>query len=1414
MKPYFYLLAAALVFSNAVNWAGTVTVGGGSYTDTFPGVDAAARNGFPPGTPQLSGNAIGRPVPTNDWWSALLNTNHAGNLFNYPLAMGTLTYGLDIGQVSGEPRDPFDTVVVGVSGLAAARATVDDYSDWTVTIAWESVDHSFRATTGIGMPFVYFSKAPDDVASITVSEGTATIDGEILLITDSEDGANFAVYAPADSVWTKDGNTYTSDFDKKTYWSMALLPAGDPATVAADWQQYAYVEPVNTEVAWSYDEQSAILRTEFTTTVNVHEEGSGTTVIQGLLPHQWAYLATDAPALTGVSMASVRGELKLLDSNTFATERSFHGILPTLPALGALSTGFDPAELHEKIVLMENDTLATWTDSYNEGQVMNRLIQVARAAHETGDFAARDKMIATVKERLEDWLTYQGGERAFLFYYNSTWTAMLGYPAGHGQDTNLNDHHFHWGYFIHAAAFMEQFEPGWANQWGDMVNLLVRDAASPDREDPMFPFLRNFSPYAGHSWANGFASFPFGNDQESTSESMQFCSSLIHWGAITGDDAIRDLGIYLYTTEQSAIEEYWLDIHNRNFAPNYPYSLASRVWGNGYDSQTFWTADIAAAYGIELYPIHGGSLYLGHNLDYATDLWTEMTQNTGILSNQVNPNLWHDTYWKFLAFMDPAAAINLYNGYPERDLKFGISDAQTYYWLHSMNALGQVDTGVTANDPLAAVFNKDGGRTYVAHNYTGVTKTVQFSDGASLEVPANSLATSLDLPFSGTISTPYSTAPGGNTVPLTVTLTGDDSSVTAVEFFEGTTSLGTVTEAPYVYQTGVLGVGNKTFYARVYAGDAFTLTGLVQVTVGEQLPFSGSPIALPGTFDAGHYDLFQGGVGQGIAYNDSSIGNANDYRTDEYVDAGLVPSEGATVGYISNGEWLEYTVDVESDGVYSLGLRYSSGNVSGGGPLYFELDGERVSSNISVPSSGDWDSYTTRTFNNIELREGEHVLRLQFLGGELNVGRMTFTYTGALGYEPPVADAGDSFSVFQPATTANLDGSGSTVAQGKSLTYSWEQVEGPTIAGISDSSVPSPMISGLTLDGIYRFRLTVNDGTHSDSDILQVVRGDLAGLPPIATILSPSNGASGFVGQEVNINIAASDPDGSVVKVELFDGGVLIGTDNSSPWSFTWSPAVGVHSLTARATDSDGLETTSSSVTYTVLSNAYNGSPASIPGLIQAEDFDYGGEGVAYHDTVASNQGGGYRLSESVDIEGTAGGGFNVGWTQPGEWMKYTVNVTTPGLYTIVSRVARGTGGSGSFHFEIDGVDISDPVVVQSTSGWQNWTTVSTDVVLLNSGEQVLTVYFDQADINLDHFEFVLVKAILPAPPITVELFDGSLQIIWPSSTSGFDLFRTSSLVNPDWTLVPQAPVSNGVDWIVEIPQPVDGFYRLKSSDP
>ena len=84
-------------------------------------------------------------------------------------------------------------------------------------------------------------------------------------------------------------------------------------------------------------------------------------------------------------------------------------------------------------------------------------------------------------------------------------------------------------------------------------------------------------------------------------------------------------------------------MYERNFKASQQYSLVSRVWGNSYDNGTFWTADIAASYGIEMYPIHGGSFYLGHNQEYSKKLWTEITVNTGVLSREDNDNLWHDT---------------------------------------------------------------------------------------------------------------------------------------------------------------------------------------------------------------------------------------------------------------------------------------------------------------------------------------------------------------------------------------------------------------------------------------------------------------------------------------------------------------------------------------------------------------------------------------------------------------------------------------------------------------------------------------------------------------------------------------------------------------------------------------------------
>ena len=812
LKKFITLIILLLIIVKPLA-SQVVNVGSGSYTKTFPGVDAAGRNGYPSGTPYTIGVAATKPVPTNDWWSFKVKNNHADNLFNYPFTLKTINQGLVATYIPWGPIDNIEPVIVGVSNLNASAANVSDFTDWTVTMDWTNSTHHFTATAGIGMPFLYFTKDSTDVAKITVNQGTATINNELLTIVDVRNGADFVVYAPVGSVWIKSGNEYTSTLNGKNYWSLGFIPlnATNVTTVANQYKKYAYVFPENTYTTWNYDENTSVLKTDFTVTTDI-KEGTDSTMLLGLLPHHWANLS-NSPSLATHTYPSARGELKTIEANNFSVENVFYGILPTLPYLDYYSSSFSPAKMNDKVKLLENDALNSWTDSYNEGQEMNRLIQTARIADLTGDTIAFQKLLATVKMRLEDWLKVQSNEVAFLFYYNQTWSAMLGYPAGHGQDVNINDHHFHWGYFIHAASFLEQFEPGWASQWGDMINLLVRDAASSNRNDSLFPFLRNFSPYAGHCWANGFATFPQGNDQESTSESMQFNSSLIHWGSVTGNDSIRDLGIYLYTTEQSAVEEYWFDQYDRNFGPTQQYSLVSRVWGNSYDNGTFWTSDIAASYGIELYPIHGGSLYLGHDTNYVNKLWNEIEQNTGILTNDANVNLWHDVMWKYLSFVDPSKALAMYDSYPERSLKFGVSDAQTYHWLHGMNVLGNVDVSITANHPLAAAFNNNGDITYVAQNYTGNTKVVAFSSGYNLTVPPHTLATSKDIQLKGVLTSSFLEAYPGGSVDLSVAVNGGIAS--NIVFYDGDSLIGSTNQIPYTLTANNLTVGRHNFYARV-----------------------------------------------------------------------------------------------------------------------------------------------------------------------------------------------------------------------------------------------------------------------------------------------------------------------------------------------------------------------------------------------------------------------------------------------------------------------------------------------------------------------------------------------------------------------------------------------------------------------
>lgn len=146
----------------------------------------------------------------------------------------------------------------------------------------------------------------------------------------------------------------------------------------------------------------------------------------------------------------------------------------------------------------------------------------------------------------------------------------------------------------------------------------------------------------------------------------------------------------------------------------------------------------------------------------------------------------------------------------------------------------------------------------------------------------------------------------------------------------------------------------------------------------------------------------------------------------------------------------------------------------------------------------------------------------------------------------------------------------------------------------------------------------------------------------------------------------------------------------------------------------------------------FNGTPISIPGIIEAEEYDIGENGGTYNDLTPDNTGQEFR-SDDVDIEIAAStpGNYNVGWVEANEWLEYSIDVQATNNYTFDFQVATLTGSDG-FHLSIDGTEIIPSTSIDPTGGWQEYATVSVDNIPLNGGEHLLRLTFDGSALNFD----------------------------------------------------------------------------------
>lgn len=512
---------------------------------------------------------------------------------------------------------------------------------------------------------------------------------------------------------------------------------------------------------------------------------------------------------------------------------------------------------------------------------------------------------------------------------------------------------------------------------------------------------------------------------------------------------------------------------------------------------------------------------------------------------------------------------------------------------------------------------------------------------------------------------------------------------------------------------------------------------------------------VPGTIQAEDFD----DGANGVAYRDNSVGNSGgQYRaTDVDIELSSDSGGGYDVGWVSAGEWLKYTVNVAAAGTYDIAFRVASAGT--GGTFHLEVSGVNKTGTLSVPNTGGWQTWRNVTKTGVTLAAGQQVWRLVMdtNGSTAAVGNFNYLRATAASQLSTTPFGGTPTALPGTLQAENFDEgiAGQAYADNTSANSGGQyRNTGVDVGSASDSG--GGYYVGWTSAGEW-LKYTVNVATAGSYDVdLRIASG----------------GAGGTLHLEVN----GTDVTGPLQ------------IPNTGAWQ-TWmtirktgvSLPAGVQSWRL-VMDSTGATGAVGNINYIRVGapagSPYGGTRVSLPGTIQAENFDEGAPGIAYVDASTENSGGKYR-STGVDIEATAdsGGGYDIGWTSAGEWLNYSVTVATAGTYDFDVRVA-SAGAGGKFHIEVNGVDKTGALTVPNTGGWQTWTTIKKTGVSLSAGSQAVRLVMDANGSTAAVGNFNWIRVATPSPlgivrgPYLQQVTDISAIVVWTTRSPGTGQIR------------------------------------------
>ncbi|CAI5498032.1 unnamed protein product [Closterium sp. Naga37s-1] len=273
------------------------------------------------------------------------------------------------------------------------------------------------------------------------------------------------------------------------------------------------------------------------------------------------------------------------------------------------------------------------TSTYSFGKAAARAARLALIAKQVQDDDSLAAVLPPLRSVLSAWLdgTFPGNR----LLYDPTWGGVVSEAGSLDQGAEFgvgmyNDHHFHYGYFIYAAATVAEFDAAWRDQYRALLKDLMADYM-PAEHTAAFPRLCYVDAYALHSWASGLFEFGDGRNQESFSEAVNAYYAGALLASVLGDQPLASLGATLAAVE--ALTEQTLMHRDAAlwFAP--PPDMEKRV-------------------GIQVLPVSPYLKHLFPDLEFAKQL-VEWAQP--VLSGATTDE-WRGFAWALQALYDPQGA--------------------------------------------------------------------------------------------------------------------------------------------------------------------------------------------------------------------------------------------------------------------------------------------------------------------------------------------------------------------------------------------------------------------------------------------------------------------------------------------------------------------------------------------------------------------------------------------------------------------------------------------------------------------------------------------------------------------------------------------------------------------------------------